>query len=210
MSQQPPTLTPDTPKTETHAEATTGHEYDGIQEFDNPTPAWWTYIFILSMIFAVAYMMYYHGGNLYNGVEAEYSMDVATNNRVKYAAVGDLQMDEATLLMVLQEPSFLEMGRSVFRGNCVSCHGEDGGGGIGPNMHDDAYINVKEAGDILTVINEGAGDGRMPEWQGRLEQNDIVLVAGYVASLRGTPTAMPKAAEGDVIPPWPTAKPATP
>ena len=92
----------------------------------------------------------------------------------------------------------------VYKTNCVSCHGADGTGLVGPNLTDEYWKNVRKVEDIAKVISEGAANGAMPAWQNRLShQNQIVLTAAYVASLRDSPkTGKPPVAEAKVIPPW--------
>lgn len=193
-----------TPSENLPQDPTTGHEYDGIQEFDNPTPPWWTYIFIASCIYAVCYLAYYHMGDMSLSVAEDYQVNYNQNIRTQYEAVGELTADRETMLKLMAEPGFLEMGQAVYAGNCVSCHGPDGGGvkGIGPNMHDDHYKNVRVLTDVIHVVQAGAADGMMPAWENRLNSNDIILVSAYVASLRGSAVANGKEPEGEVIPPW--------
>ena len=74
---------------------------------------------------------------------------------------------------------------SVFLTNCQSCHGPDGSGVVGPNLTDDYYKNVKKITDIAEVIKNGAAGGSMPAWKTRLHPNEVILMAAYVAGLRG-------------------------
>ena len=91
---------------------------------------------------------------------------------------------------------------SVFLTNCQSCHGPDGGGVVGPNLTDDYYKNVKKITDIAEVIKNGAAGGSMPAWRTRLHPNEVILMAAYVAGLRGK-NLKGRAPEGEKIPPWP-------
>ncbi|GAA4468271.1 cbb3-type cytochrome c oxidase N-terminal domain-containing protein [Novipirellula rosea] len=185
----------------------TGHAYDGIQEFDNPLPGWWKWMFIGSILFAFPYAAFYHGGAEGRTATERYDKALAENIRLQFAEIGELKMDRATVVKFLYEPNWLRVGKSVFKTNCVSCHGADGGGLVGPNLTDDAYKNVKDIGDILNVLENGAAGGAMPAWKTRLSPNELVLAASYVASLRGTEAADGKPAEGRVIAPWPEAPP---
>ena len=99
---------------------------------------------------------------------------------------------------------------SVFLTNCQSCHGPDGGGVVGPNLTDDYYKNVKQITDIAEVIKNGAAGGSMPAWKTRLHPNEVVLMAAYVAGLRGKTAASGRGPEGEKIEPWPKAEEATP
>ena len=184
------------------------HNYDGIQEFDNPTPAWWHIIFWLSIVFSAFYVGWFHWG-LGDSVIEQYDDEVTAYYETLFAAVGDLEPDEPTILRVMHDPemaNFLPVAESVFIAKCAACHGSLGQGGTGPNMTDDRFLNVKELTDIADVIRNGARNGAMPAWEGRLHPNQITLLSGYVAKLRGT-NIPGKAGEGDVLPPWPEYAP---
>ncbi|MCO8121896.1 c-type cytochrome [Stieleria sp. TO1_6] len=185
----------ETPKTE--------HVYDGIEEYDNPLPGWWKWLFIVSIIFCPFYWMFYHGGASGRSVEDIYNVALAENTRLQFAEIGELKLDEPTILRFMAKPSWLKVGESVFRSNCVSCHGRAGEGKVGPNLTDDEYKNVTHLADIASVINNGAGNGAMPKWSNRLVVNEIVLVAAYVATLRGTHAEGGRPPEGRAIAPWP-------
>ncbi len=181
----------------------TDHEYDGIQEYDNPLPGWWSLVFFLSVVFALAYGVHYHLGGDGASVEDEYSAQAAEVFEMRFAELGELQPDRATLLTYMNDPQWLAVGQAVFRANCVSCHGSNAQGDIGPNLTDDQWKNVDAIEDIARVIADGAGNGSMPAWRNRMSHvNQIVLTAAYVASLRGSGPAEPRAPEGDTIPMW--------
>lgn len=183
----------------------TGHEYDGIQEFDNPLPGWWKWLFVGSILYAFPYFAYYHFGATGRSVEDGWAMANAANSKLQFAAIGDLKPDQQTLVKYLNDSSGLSIGKSVYKSNCVSCHGSEGGGLVGPNLTDDYYKNVNVIEDFVRVVTNGAAAGAMPAWQNRLDQNERILVACYVASLRGTqPAGSPKGPEGKMIEPWPT------
>lgn len=187
----------------------TGHNYDGIQEFDNPLPGWWKWLFIATIVFAPPYFMIYHGGAEGRTMSDRYDRALAANLRLQFAEIGELQPNRETVVEYLYKPNWLQVGKTVFKANCVSCHGRDGGGLIGPNLCDEHYKNVKDIGGLLTVLQNGANAGAMPAWKNRLTVNELILTASYVASLRGTEPATAKAPEGNVIAPWPEAPPET-
>ena len=114
-----------------------------------------------------------------------------------------MSLTRESVVKYLYDESWLKVGKAVFKTNCVSCHARDGGGLVGPNLTDEEYKNVKDIGDILNVIQNGANGGAMPAWKNRLSPNEMVLVSSYAASLRGTTPAEPKAPEGRPIPAWP-------
>lgn len=183
----------------------TGHNYDGIQEYDNPTPAWWTWVFIASIFFAGFYILLttVTMGGL--SPQAEYERAAIANLKKKFGEIGILEADAPTIVKYMNDPEWLAYGKGVYKTNCVTCHGLNAEGNSGPNLTDDAYIHIASIADIGTVINDGAKAGAMPAWANRLHPNEVVFVSSYIASLRGTNAAGGKAAEGDVPAPWPTA-----
>ena len=182
----------------------TGHVYDGIQEYDNPLPRWWYWLFVATIILTPLYLMVFHSGAPGRSVVEQYQAANSANMRKQYAEIGDLKDDQTTLVAYMEKPQWMKVGESIFRANCVSCHGAEGGGGVGPNLCDDNFKNIKELTDIVKVINNGVGAGAMPAWANRFgHKNDIVLVSAYVASLRGSQPKSPKAPDGVPIPPWP-------
>jgi cytochrome c oxidase cbb3-type subunit 3 len=180
------------------------HEYDGIREFDNPTPGWWHGIFFLTMLFSIIYFAFWEisteSWSIHDAWEAH---QVAEYRRI-FGAMGELAPDEPTILRMSANPQMLAVAEGIFRTNCAACHARDGGakGLTGVNLTDDSYKNVKRVGDLITVINKGANNGAMPAWQNRLSGNQRVILAGYVASLRGKNTPG-KPPEGEAIPAWP-------
>ncbi len=179
------------------------HSFDGIHEDDHPVPGWWKWIFIGTIAFGVLYLPYRHLGAPGRSVLERYEVALAENMRLQFAEIGDLRPDEATLVRMMNDRRWVRVGQSVYRAHCVSCHGIDGGGVVGPNLTDDHYKNVRTIEDILRIVQYGAAAGAMPAWRDRLHLNEQILVSSYVASLRGTTPSSPRGPEGNVIPPWP-------
>ena len=180
------------------------HSYDGVQEFDNPTPGWWNWLFGLSVVFSIGYFIFFHLGQYGWTVQDAHRAAVTADAVRQYGRIGDLTPDEPTILKYMQDPVWLAVGEGIFRSNCVQCHGQNGEGNIGPNMTDDYYKNIKKLSDFGDVIANGAANGAMPAWRNRLgHKNDIVMAACYMASLRGKNLPGPRGLEGEIIPPWP-------
>ena len=179
------------------------HAYDGIEEYDNPLPGWWKWLFIISIVFSPFYWVSYHNGTSGRSVEDKYNVALAENTRLQFEEIGDLQLDEATLVRFMAKDNWVKVGESVFRANCVSCHGREGEGKVGPNLTDEFYKTVTQLADIAKVVSNGAGNGAMPKWSNRLHINEVVLVSAYVANLRGTNVEGGRASEGREISPWP-------
>ncbi len=194
---------------EQEKDALRDHEFDGIREYDNPTPGWWYLIFLGTFLFSIWYFLFYHASTISTSVAAGFQSAVSDDLRKQFSEIGELSPDEATLVRFLHDPKWTQVGQSVFRGQCVSCHGPEGAGVIGPNLTDDVYKNVKTLQDVAKVISDGAANGAMPAWKTRLHRNEVVLVAAYVAGMRGKNLASARTPEGVAIPAWPSA-PAVP
>lgn len=180
----------------------TDHAYDGIQEYDNPTPGWWTWIFILSIVFSAVYFLLVTvlgGGQL--SPTAGYERAYVADLKKQFAKFGDLQPDAPTLMRLFDEPDALKVGQSIFATNCVTCHARDGSGMSGPNLTDDQFINVTTLADVIDVVNKGRNNGAMPAWENRLSKNEVIVVSAYAASLRGK-NLPGRAAEGKPAAPW--------
>jgi len=182
-------------------EQLTDHAYDGIQEYDNPLPAWWSWLFAATILFAFTYFAIAElsGGQI--SAQGAYDKAVAEDLRRQMAG-GLLTADAKTLINLSHDDETLKVGASIFAANCIACHNRDGSGLIGPNLTDDYYINVKKVEDIPDVVTKGRNNGAMPTWGNRLSHNEIVQVSAFVASLRGQNKPSVRKPEGVIIPPW--------
>jgi cytochrome c oxidase cbb3-type subunit 3 len=181
------------------------HVYDGIQEYDNPLPGWWTNLFWVTILFSVVYLFAGWTNPQLVNTRMTYESAVTRQLEKQFASLGQLDTAPGTLMSFLtdeEQTKWLKVGEAIFRTHCVSCHGRDGSGISGPNLTDDHYKNIESIGDIPKVVTEGANKGAMPAWGNRLMTNEIVLVSSYVASLRGKDLSSTRPAEGDVIEPW--------
>lgn len=173
---------------------------------DGRVPWWWKLGMAAVILAGSLHFAYFHFGSPGRTVVDRFEVALARNTELQYAEIGVLEQDAATMVKFMHEPSWLRVGQSLYKLHCVQCHGALGEGKIGPNLGDDSYKNVRKLEDILTVVNRGAGGNAMPAWQDKLNNNEIVLVATYVASLRGTQPEGGKGPEGQTIPPWPSAE----
>ncbi|MBS0195171.1 MAG: c-type cytochrome [Planctomycetes bacterium] len=184
----------------------TSHEYDGIQEYDNPTPGWWHAIFVGSVLFSAVYFVFWDHSDLSWSIHDTWKKAQVAEYKRIFGKMGDLKPDQATILSMMGKPDMMAIAQSTFTLNCAQCHAKDGGGINGVNLTDDHYKNVKTIEDLYKTITNGANNGAMPSWKSAFSDNERVLLAAYVASLRGTKPASPKAPEGEQIPPWPKAQ----
>jgi cytochrome c oxidase cbb3-type subunit 3 len=177
------------------------HNYDGIQEYDNPLPRWWVYLFYATIVFAVLYYVNVPGVGVGRGRIADYEADMAAA-KSRYAAIAPSNgptLEQLTAL--LHDKNVVAAGRSVFSGNCIACHKADGGGMIGPNLTDEYWIHGGTISDIRRTINDGVLVKGMPQWGKVLNPDQINAVAVYVTTLRGSNPPNGKAPEGTQVQP---------
>ena len=186
------------------------HDCDGIREYDNPMPFWWSALFWATFIFSVPYFVFYHAGGVGQTLAEGYESEVGAFYEQQAAKLGDLKPDNETILALMSDEKKMLAGRAMFKANCATCHASDGGGRTGPNLTDDSYLNVRAPKDIFRVLKEGVIAKGMPAWDKRYSEPQLVLLSSYVAGLRGTTPASAKEAQGDRIAEWsaPAAKPA--
>lgn len=175
------------------------HNYDGIQEYDNPLPKWWLWILYGTILYSVLYLLnvFPHLG-IGKGRLANYQEDVA-GAQAKIAASRPpvREWTDDALRGLLVDPAQLAAGKAAFKMNCMPCHREDGGGSIGPNLTDGFWVHGSEPTQIFNVISKGVPDKGMPSWGLLLKPEQIPVLAAYVMSLKGTNPPNPKAPQGD-------------
>jgi cytochrome c oxidase cbb3-type subunit III len=177
------------------------HEYDGIKEYDNPMPRWWLGTFAGTIIFSGIYLL--NVGPVGNGKGriADYEDDMKAFALAHPAPTGGPTVDK--LLALVADKESTEEGKEAFAKNCIACHAVDGGGGIGPNLTDNYWIHGSALDSVYAVVNNGVLEKGMPPWGKVLKPKDLERVVAYVASLRGSTPAAPKAPQGVLVAPRP-------
>lgn len=173
------------------------HEADGIREFDNALPRWWLYGFYLTIVFAVVYMVNFHVLPAplvgYASPEAEYLAGMPA----KPAGSG-ASAPAAAVVAALTDADSLAKGQAIFASPtslCQSCHRADLGGLVGPNLTDDLWLHGCTPGELMRSITTGYPPrGMLPYGGGpKLSDTELLQVASYVLSRRGTRLPNPKA-----------------
>ncbi len=183
----------------------TDHMYDGIMEYDNPTPGWWHLIWFGTIVFSALYVLVYHLSPMVPSHQQTVATSLRRENDQKFGAIAKLPMGDDKMLLLMGSADWLKTGERIFQNKCVICHGPEGAGFVGPNLTDDKYKNVKKLEDIYTVVRDGAGNGQMPAQKTVLNDSQIAVVSAYVASLRGqNKTSVKELPEEVTIDPWPT------
>src|SRR5690606_39175958 len=115
------------------------HEYDGIQEYDNPMPRWWVNMFWATIVFSIVYAINIGPVGSGDGWIANYEQDMLAFREL-YPEGAPLA-DAAQLAALAADPSALATGATVYGQMCAACHGAAGQGAIGPNLADDYWIH---------------------------------------------------------------------
>ena len=182
--------------------ADTGHVWDDdLRELNNPLPRWWMWMFLISCIFSLVYLILYPGLGAYPGVLG-YSSDGAlmnsmstANDELKPVYAKYVKMD---IEQVGADPKAREMGQRLFLNSCAQCHGSDAGGSKGfPNLTDHDWLYGGSPENIKTTIINGRA-GVMPPFP-QLDSKQIIDVANYVRSLSGLPVDESKKVRGEVV-----------
>ncbi len=182
---------------------TTGHNWDGIEELDNPMPRWWLWSFYACILFSIGYWVLYPAWPLINThtkgllgyssrLELKAEMTAAEAGRAEFVKI----IASSELKDIAGNPGLnrfaVSAGRSAFKVHCSQCHGSGAQGGAGyPNLNDDAWIWGGTLDEIHTSIEFGI---RNPEDDSRvsdmpafaddvLDRQQIEQVASYVMSL---------------------------
>jgi cytochrome c oxidase cbb3-type subunit 3 len=184
---------------EAEGEIILDHNYDGIKELDNKLPPWWVYLFYVTIIFGVIYLIRFHIYGDYDQ-ELEYELEVAAA-QAEIEAYKKTAKDlvDVNTVELLTEASDLSAGKAIFETNCVVCHMADGGGGIGPNLTDEYWILGGGIKNVFNTVSEGGRAGKgMVSWKQTLKPLEMAQVSSYLLTFQGTTPANPKAAEGDL------------
>ncbi len=167
---------------------TTGHVYDGIEEYDNPLPLWWFRLFVITLVFAVLYLLWFPGLGSFKGLggwtsvgRLERQQELALE---KHSATFDSYMS-MSIEDLADDSAAMKMGARLFSNNCAVCHGADGGGNYGyPNLTDKDWLYGGNADAIKHSIEHGR-QGNMPAWGAILGEEKVQAVTAYVQEISG-------------------------
>ncbi len=173
-----------------------GHVFDGIFEYDNDLPGWWVALFIVTLIFSVLYLGWYHLGIFPSkSLEAEYAQERAAAARVATLAAAAAQ--PVDVAAVTGDQDAMAAAERTFKSTCGPCHGPAGGGLVGPNLTDDFWIYGATPAAVETMIAKGVPEKGMPGWQDILGRDRVRHLVGYIVSIQGTNPTDAKAPQGE-------------
>jgi len=178
----------------------TGHVWDeDLDEWNNPLPQWWIWLFWITIIFSFAYLWYYPGlgaregaGNWTSTAQYKGEVDQAQAQYgplyAKYAAID--------LVTLASNPEARAVGQKLFLNHCSQCHASDARGSKGfPNLTDDDWLYGGEPEMIKTTIMNGR-NGTMPALRAMMGPDGVKDTANYVRSLSGLSHDAAAAARG--------------
>lgn len=168
---------------------TTGHVWDGdIAEGNNPLPNWWLYLFWLTAIFAIVYLLFYPGAGHLTGMlgwsqTGQYEQEVAAAEQRYgdvFAPFADVPLGE-----LVGDPDAVRLGRNIYMNHCTTCHGSDARGAKGfPNLTAGVWLYGGDPATIESTITNGR-NGVMPALGAALGEDGLNDVVAFVQSLSG-------------------------
>ena len=177
-----------------------GHVWDeNLEEYNNPLPRWWLWLFYITLVFGAIYLILYPGLGSFPGVlkwssRGHYEREMAKAKEkyepiyAKYAAM--------SIPALAADPQAREMGQRLFLNYCAQCHASDGRGGKGfPNLTDNEWLYGGDPDTIAASITNGRS-GMMPPWGKALGGEGVKDVANYVLQISGRTYDSLRAAQG--------------
>jgi cytochrome c oxidase cbb3-type subunit 3 len=185
---------------------TTGHEWDGLKELNNPLPRWWVWVWIISIIWSVWYFVIYPAWPVPGGATE------GTGGYTQYKELAESQQEivdrqkiymdkfeKASLPQIMKDPELYAFavagGAAAFKDNCATCHGSGAEGNKGyPNLNDDDWLWGGTLDEIHQTVLYGIRSGhdethysQMPAFgkDGLLKRDEIANVVDYVLTLSG-------------------------
>ena len=200
-------MSADQEKKSEHGYGTTGHSWDGIEEWNNPLPRWWVWTFYITIIWGIAYTIAYPAwplisshtaGLLGYSTRGEVAQDIAAVNE-RNAGITE-QLAAADLTTISENAELVSFARNagaaVFRANCSQCHGA-GAAGVQasgyPNLLDDDWLWGGGIEDIAWTVRHGIRNeqspdahwSEMPAFGELLSEEEITQTVNYVLALSG-------------------------
>ena len=171
---------------------TTGHVWDeDLREMNNPLPRWWMWMFVITIVISLLYLVAYPGLGSYRGELGwtslgEHAQDVAKAEREiapLYARFAGMPPED-----VSRDPQAMAIGERLFMNNCAQCHGSDARGSKGfPNLTDGDWLYGGTPAQISETLHKGRIGVMPPMAQAVGTPEDVKNVAQYVLSLSGSP-----------------------
>lgn len=182
---------------------TTGHTWDeDLAEYNNPLPRWWSWLFYITIVFSLGYLVLYPGLGSWQGTLGWSQISqLEQENAVAERRFGPLYEKFAAMEVeaLAKNAEGLAVGQKLFLNNCAQCHASDGGGSRGfPNLADKDSLYGIDAKTLRTSIEDGR-KGTMPPFGEALGGEGVKNVTSYVMSLSGRATDSIRTAQGKEV-----------
>ena len=166
-----------------------GHVWDeNLQEYNNPLPRWWMWMFYITIVFGIAYLVLYPGLGTFAGIKGWTSTGQFEGEQAHAKQQFEPLYDKYAAMdvkLVAADPAAREIGQRLFLNHCAQCHASDARGGQGfPNLADDDWLYGGEPEQIKASITNGR-QGMMPPMGSVLGEEGVRDVTHYVMSLSG-------------------------
>ena len=173
------------------------HDYDGIKELDNSLPPWWLYGFYISIVVSLGYLYVYEFSDIGLSQQEEYVIEIEKGEEARdaFAAKQANNIDEKNLIALVDAQS-ISVGMRAFKANCAACHGQEGQGGVGPNLTDPYWIHGGSTASIYKTIKYGVPEKGMIAWKTQMQPIMIHKISSYIKTIQGTNPPNPKKKQG--------------
>lgn len=177
------------------------HEFDGIRELDNNPPSWLNILFVITVIFAYAYLVNYHWFKASDLQEEAYNKEIAKFAEPEETEGAESAENAIAEVFPLTDSERLADGAKIYANNCAVCHLAEGQGLVGPNLTDQYWIHGGSYDAVKNTVVNGVIEKGMIAWKTQLSKKKIDNVVSYIFTMQGTNPPNPKAPEGELYKP---------
>lgn len=176
-------MTPD-PKQNPKDDPVRHHVFDGIAEYDRRLPNWWLLTFYATIVFAILYWFDRQIFPYSNDTE-DLRQDLSRIEATKLAQAGT--RDDPTLWKMSRNPAFVSAGAATFKTICVSCHGNELQGGVGPSLVDAVWLHGNQPLELINTVETGVPAKGMPSWGPMLGSKKVNELVAFILSQHPAP-----------------------
>jgi cytochrome c oxidase cbb3-type subunit III len=160
------------------------HTFDGIEEYDNKLPNWWLWILYGSIVFSLGYWLYFHSLGAGKLPHESFRVEMQAAAEAQLARMADGGVTNQSLMLMSELPDLLAAGREVYDQYCAVCHGDQGGGTVGPNLTDPYWVHGGAPLDLHRIVVDGVPAKGMAAWGNQLGPTRVQNVVAYLLTLR--------------------------